>query len=62
MLASGSAEFSAGPDLAWFRKFKANPKYPTLQSVDDGVYELAGNDLSDKCADFIEKHREIFVR
>jgi hypothetical protein len=61
-LASGSAEFSAGPDLAWFRKFKPNPKYPNLQSVDEDIYELAGDDLRDKCADFIEKCRHIFVR
>jgi hypothetical protein len=33
-LASGSAEFSASPDLTWFRQFKPNPKYPTLQSVE----------------------------
>src|SRR5207237_878246 len=61
-LASGSAEFSASPDLTWFRRFKSTPKYPTLQSVDADIYELAADDLRDKCTDFIEKKRSSFVR
>lgn len=61
-LASGSAEFSASPDLTWFHQFQPNPKYPTLQSADEDINELAADDLRDKCTDFIERHRNIFVR
>jgi len=61
-LASGSAEFNSSADLTWFRQFRLNPKYLTFQSVDEDICELVGDDLRDKCTDFIERHRKIFVR
>jgi hypothetical protein len=60
-LASGSAEFSAGSDLTWFRQFHGNPKYPTLQSVDADIYDLSGDDLCEKANTFIEAQRGILV-
>ena len=44
------------------RQHRPNPKYPTLESVDTEIYELAADDLRDKCADFIERHHNVFVR
>ena len=44
-VASESAEFGTGPDMAWFRQFRANPKYPTLQSVDVDIYDLANDGI-----------------
>lgn len=60
-LASGSAELNTASDLTWFSQFRAVPKYPTLQSVDVGIYELAGDDLQEKANAFIEAHRGILV-
>lgn len=58
---ASDAEFTAGPDVAWFRQFPVNPKYPTLQSVDDNIYDLAGDDLREKADAFIESHRGVLV-
>jgi hypothetical protein len=60
-LASGSAEFSAVSDLTWFRQFRANPTYPTLQSVDAEIGDLAGDDLREKANAFIEAQRGVLV-
>jgi hypothetical protein len=60
-LADGSAEFSTGSDLSWFKQFHANPKYPTLQSVDADIYDLVSDDLRDKANAFIEAQREVLV-
>lgn len=60
-LTSGSTEFSAGSDLDWFKKFQANPKFPTLQSVDSDIYDLVGDDLRDKANAFIEAQRGMLV-
>lgn len=59
-LASG-AEFSAGSDLLWFRQFRTNPKYPTLQSVDADIYDLAADELREKANAFIEAQRGVLV-
>ncbi|HYO62687.1 MAG TPA: hypothetical protein VER08_03420 [Pyrinomonadaceae bacterium] len=58
---ASDAEFSAGSDVAWFRQFRANPKYPTLQSVDDDIHDLAGDDLREKANAFIESQRGVLV-
>ena len=60
-LESGVAEYSAGPDVTWFRQFRTNPKYPTLQSVDADIYVLAGDDLRKKANVFIEAQRGVLV-
>ena len=60
-LSSGSAEFSAGSDLTWFRQFQPTPKFPTLQSVDADIYDLVGDDLRDKANAFIEAQRGVLV-
>jgi hypothetical protein len=60
-LASGSAEFSASSDLAWFRQFHASPKFPTLQSVDAGISNLVGDSLRDKANAFIEAQKGVLV-
>jgi hypothetical protein len=61
-LASGSAEFSAGPNLEWFRHFPPNPNFPTLQSVDVDIYDLVGDELRDKANTFIETHRDVLTK
>ena len=58
---SESAEFSAGTNMSWFRQFHPNPKFPTLQSVDVGIYDLANDGIRDKCNGFIGAHKEVFV-
>ncbi len=60
-VASESADFSTGADMAWFRQFPSNPKYPTSKSVDVDIYDLANDGIRDKCNAFIEAHRGIFV-
>ena len=60
-LASGSAEFSAGPDLTWFRQFQPTPKFPTLQSVGADIYDLAGDDLRERASAFIKAQRGVLV-
>src|SRR5262245_60174332 len=60
-LASGCAEFTRGSDLAWFRQFQPNSKFPTLQSVDADIYDLAADDLRDKATAFIEAERGVLV-
>ena len=60
-LESGSAEFSAGSDLIWFRQFRANPRFPNLQSVDVDIYDLATDDLPEKANAFIEAQRVVLV-
>lgn len=60
-IASGVAEFTAGSNMAWYRQFSPNSQYPTLQSVDADIYELANDDICGKCNDFIESHLKVFV-
>lgn len=60
-ISAGCAEFSSGTNMDWFRKFPGNPKYPTLESVDVDIYDLANDGIRDKCNAFIGKHREVFV-
>ena len=60
-LASGSAEFGAVSDLTWFRQFRVSPTYPTFQSVDTGISDLAGDDLRDRANAFIEAKRRVLV-
>ena len=60
-LATGSTELREGTDISWFSQFRPNPKFPTLQSVDEGIYDLASDGIRDKCNNFIESHIKIFV-
>src|SRR5262245_42175189 len=43
------AEFTFGPDMIWYRQFPNNPAYPTLQSVDKGIWKLINEDLVARC-------------
>ena len=58
---ASEAEFTFGPDISWFRTFRHNPKYSTLQSVDIGIWKLAQEDLFRRCNDFIEDHKDVLV-
>lgn len=60
-IATGCVEFSAGNNMSWFRQFPINPKYPSLQATDVGIYELANDGIKHKCNDFIAAHRGVFI-
>jgi hypothetical protein len=55
------ADFIFGPDMAWFREFPRNPDYPTLQSVDKGIWKLIEHDLVARCNKFIAQHEDVFL-
>ena len=56
-----AAEFTFGPDMAWFRQFGYNSKYRTLQAVDIGIWNFVEDDLVQQCNDLIEKNKAILV-
>ena len=56
-----AAEFTFGPDMAWFRQFAHNARYPTLRAVDIGIWNFVEDDLVQQVNDFIEKNKAILV-
>jgi hypothetical protein len=50
------AEFTRLEDQTWFGQFPPNPEYPTLQSVDRGIYPLI-DALTDAVVAYIEASR-----
>jgi len=55
------SEFTFGPDMSWFRQFPNNSDYPTLQSVDKGVWKLINDDLVARCNELINQHKDVFL-
>ena len=53
----GPAEFTTLPDRSWFDQFTESPEFPTLQSVDVGVYPIIRS-LADAVEAFIRTHQE----
>src|SRR5262249_16489409 len=53
-----SAEFTRLKDQAWFGQFPPNPEYPTLQSVDRGIYPLIIA-LTDAVVVYIKANRPV---
>jgi hypothetical protein len=47
-----AADFKQLPDQSWFNRFVPSPKYPTLQSIDEGVFPVV-RALTDAVAAFI---------
>lgn len=55
---NGPAEFKKLPDQTWFNQFTAATDYPTLQSIDNGVFP-AIRSLTDTVAKFIRSKANI---
>jgi hypothetical protein len=55
-----SADFSQGPNCAWFEQFRPLPEFASLQAVDAGVFPVVGA-LTDLAETFILKNEQTFV-
>ncbi|HSZ59784.1 MAG TPA: hypothetical protein VK797_29340 [Tepidisphaeraceae bacterium] len=53
------AEFNTLKDKSWFDQFAPNPAFPTLQSVDEGVYPII-NGLTDQVFAFVKSNARAF--
>jgi len=60
-LRRGSAEFTRVPDHAWFEQFAPVSEYPTLQSIDKGVYPIVLS-LTDDVVAFIKLNETILFQ
>ena len=54
-----SAEFNTLKDKSWFDQFVPNPAFPTLQSVDEGVYPIIKG-LTNQVFAFVKNNAEVF--
>jgi len=57
-LANHGADFERLPDLSWYKQFPPSREYPTLQSVDKGIYPIVDS-LTDAVAAFIRRNEKI---
>jgi Domain of unknown function (DUF4375) len=57
-LKEGSAELSRAPNQVWFQQFAPVLEYPTLQSIDKGIYPIVLS-LTDAVATYIRRNEGI---
>jgi len=55
----GPAEFSRLKDQSWFTQFEPRAEFPTLQSVDQGIFPLVRS-LTGIMAGYIRAHAQVF--
>jgi hypothetical protein len=54
----GTAEFKRTPDQSWFKQFARVAEFPTLQSVDEGVFPIICS-VGDLAAAFIRSNEGV---
>jgi hypothetical protein len=58
-LREGCAELNRLTEKSWFEQFHANPEFPTLQSVDQGVFPII-EAATGQTAAFVKAHENVF--